>query len=52
ETMLESLVDVFSLLFGSELFEDYVGHVAVASMASSDLAGEKSTAEKVQDRTK
>ncbi|RZC72236.1 hypothetical protein C5167_035616 [Papaver somniferum] len=50
--MEKSPVAVFALLFGSELFEDYVGHVAVASMASSDLAGEKDTAEKVQDRTK
>lgn len=36
ETMLDPTA-VFALLFGSELFEDYIGHLAVASMASSDL---------------
>ncbi|KAI3960807.1 hypothetical protein MKW98_026199 [Papaver atlanticum] len=51
ETMLDPMA-VFALLFGSELFEDYIGHVAVASMASSDLAGENDTAEKIQDRMK
>ncbi|OIW11194.1 hypothetical protein TanjilG_28285 [Lupinus angustifolius] len=39
ETMLDPTT-VFALLFGSELFEDYIGHVAVASMVSSELADE------------
>ncbi|OVA05574.1 DnaJ domain [Macleaya cordata] len=51
ETMLDPTA-VFALLFGSELFEDYIGHVAVASMASSELAGENEIPEKLHDRMK
>lgn len=40
---------VFALLFGSELFEDYIGHLSVASMASSDSAMDP---EKLQDKLK
>ena len=43
---------VFALLFGSELFEEYIGHLAVASMASSELAGESDNPEKVHDKLK
>lgn len=43
---------VFALLFGSELFEDYIGHLAVASMASSELAGESESSEKLHDKLK
>ena len=43
---------VFALLFGSELFEDYIGHLAVASMASSKLAGESDNAEKLHEKLK
>lgn len=43
---------VFALLFGSELFEDYIGHLAVASMASSELAGESENPEKLHDKLK
>lgn len=43
---------VFALLFGSELFEDYVGHLAVASMASSELANEGDNPEKLHDKLK
>lgn len=43
---------VFALLFGSELFEDYIGHLAVASMASSELAGESDSPEKLNEKLK
>ncbi|XP_022749227.1 chaperone protein dnaJ 10 [Durio zibethinus] len=51
ETMLDPTA-VFALLFGSELFEDYIGHLAVASMASSELAGETDNPEKLHDKLK
>ncbi|GKV23358.1 hypothetical protein SLEP1_g33094 [Rubroshorea leprosula] len=51
ETMLDPTA-VFALLFGSELFEDYIGHLAVASMASPELAVESSNPEKLQDTLK
>lgn len=51
ETMLDPTA-VFALLFGSELFEDYVGHLAVASMASNELAGESDNPDKIHDRLK
>lgn len=43
---------VFALLFGSELFEDYIGHLAVASMASSELDSETSNPERLHDKLK
>lgn len=44
---------VFTLLFGSELFEDYIGHLAMATMASSEMtSGDKDNPEKLQDRLK
>ncbi|XP_021285348.1 chaperone protein dnaJ 10 [Herrania umbratica] len=51
ETMLDPTA-VFALLFGSELFEDYIGHLAVASMASSELASETDNSEKLHDKLK
>ncbi|KAL3504324.1 hypothetical protein ACH5RR_034165 [Cinchona calisaya] len=51
ETMLDPTA-VFAILFGSELFEDYIGHLAVASMASSELAGENDNREQVHNRLK
>ncbi|XWS23641.1 hypothetical protein CRYUN_Cryun28dG0032300 [Craigia yunnanensis] len=51
ETMLDPTT-VFALLFGSELFEDYIGHLAVASMASSELASETDNPEKLHDKLK
>ncbi|KAE8697187.1 putative DEAD-box ATP-dependent RNA helicase 29-like [Hibiscus syriacus] len=49
DTMLDPTA-VFALLFGSELFEDYIGHVAVASMASSELPNEADNPEKQNDK--
>ncbi|KAF9608999.1 hypothetical protein IFM89_012338 [Coptis chinensis] len=49
ETMLDPTA-VFALVFGSELFEDYIGHLAVASMASSELVDDSDTSEKLHDR--
>lgn len=51
ETMLDPTA-VFALLFGSELFEDYIGHLSVASMASSELVSENNNPEKLHDRLK
>ncbi|XP_072969863.1 chaperone protein dnaJ 10 [Typha angustifolia] len=49
ENMLDATA-VFTLLFGSEIFEDYIGHLAVAMMASSELTSENDNPEKLQDR--
>ncbi|PIA47508.1 hypothetical protein AQUCO_01400267v1 [Aquilegia coerulea] len=49
ETMLDPTA-VFALLFGSELFEDYIGHLAVASMASSELTEETDSSEQLHER--
>lgn len=43
---------VFALLFGIELFEDYKGHTAVASMASSELTGENKDPDKLHENLK
>ncbi|WVY89302.1 hypothetical protein V8G54_034816, partial [Vigna mungo] len=51
ETMLDPMA-VFALLFGSELFEDYIGHLAVASMASSELADESEDPDKLNEKLK
>ncbi|KAL5779286.1 hypothetical protein ACOSQ2_010023 [Xanthoceras sorbifolium] len=51
ETMLDPTT-VFALLFGSELFEDYIGHLAVASMASNELAVESGNPEKLHEKLK
>ncbi|CAK7346866.1 unnamed protein product [Dovyalis caffra] len=51
ETMLDPTA-VFALLFGSELFEDYVGHLSVTSMASSELASESDDPDKVHEKLK
>jgi len=51
ENILDGTV-VFTLLFGSELFEDYIGHLAMATMASSELTSDNDSPEKLQDRLK
>jgi hypothetical protein len=49
--MLDGAV-VFTLLFGSDVFEDYIGHLAMAVMASSEMANDSDSSEKLQDRLK
>ncbi|KAI3736073.1 hypothetical protein L6452_15605 [Arctium lappa] len=51
DTMLDSTA-VFAVLFGSELFEDYVGHLAVATMASAELAVENDSPEILHEKLK
>ncbi|XP_010416627.1 PREDICTED: chaperone protein dnaJ 10-like [Camelina sativa] len=51
ETMVDPTA-VFALLFGSELFEDYIGHLAVASMASTQMASEIESPDQFHDKLK
>ncbi|CAI9291491.1 unnamed protein product [Lactuca saligna] len=51
DTMLDSTA-VFAVLFGSELFEDYIGHLAVATMASAELVSENDSPEILHQRLK
>ncbi|XP_028757696.1 chaperone protein dnaJ 10 [Neltuma alba] len=51
EAMLDPMA-VFALLFGSELFEDYVGHLSAASMTSSETADESEYPDKIQEKLK
>jgi hypothetical protein len=43
---------VFTLLFGSELSEDYIGNLVMATMASSKLTSNNDNPKKLQDRLK
>lgn len=45
---------VFAMLFGSELFEDYIGQLAMASMASFEIFtdGEQIDSKKLQEKMK
>ncbi|CAK8536581.1 unnamed protein product [Lathyrus sativus] len=51
----EAIIDpaaIFAMLFGSELFEEYIGQLAMASMASMDIftEGEQFDTKKLQDK--
>ncbi|KAG8654423.1 chaperone protein dnaJ 10 [Manihot esculenta] len=51
----EAIIDpaaIFAMLFGSELFEDYIGQLAMASMASLDIFtdGEQFDTKKLQEK--
>ncbi|XP_010270672.1 PREDICTED: chaperone protein dnaJ 10-like [Nelumbo nucifera] len=51
----EGIIDpaaIFAMLFGSELFEEYIGQLAMASMASLDIftEGEEFDAKKLQEK--
>lgn len=43
---------IFAMLFGSELFEEYIGQLAMASMASMDIftEGEQFDTKKLQEK--
>lgn len=53
----EGIIDpaaIFAMLFGSELFEEYIGQPAMASMASMDFFtdGEEVDTRKLQEKMK
>ena len=51
----DSIIDpaaIFAMLFGSELFEEYIGQLAMTSMASMDVftEGEELDTKKLQEK--
>lgn len=51
----EAIIDpaaIFAMLFGSELFEEYIGQLAMASMASLDIGDEQCDVKKLQEKMK
>jgi hypothetical protein len=51
DNILDGIV-VFTFLFMSELFEDYISNLAIATMASSEVTSDNDNPEKLQDRLK
>ena len=53
DMMIEPVI-VLVMLFGSELFEDYIGQLAMASMASFEIFtdGEQTNSSKLQEKMK
>ncbi|KAL5059162.1 hypothetical protein RYX36_030766 [Vicia faba] len=54
EISIEVVIDptaIFAMLFGSEIFDEYIGQLAMASMASMDIftQGEQFDTKKLQD---
>jgi hypothetical protein len=51
DNILDGIV-VFTFLFRSELFEDYISNLAIATMTSSEVTSDNDNPEKLQDRLK
>jgi hypothetical protein len=51
DNILDGIV-VFTFLFRSELFADYISNLAIATMTSSEVTSDNDNPEKLQDRLK